>query len=134
MTTFLDTSYLLALLRKRDSLHQVAVSLRPVFEGPLLTTGAVLIEMMDSMAALPLRGQAMEAFHLLCSEPRVRVVDLSPELLDDAARLFADRRDKACGLTDCISFRVMESEGVKQALTADRPFEQAGFVALMRTG
>ena len=35
-------------------------------------------------------------------------------------------------LTDCISFMVMDDEGLKEALTADRHFEQAGFTALLK--
>jgi predicted nucleic acid-binding protein len=35
-------------------------------------------------------------------------------------------------LTDCISFVVMKEEGIAEALTGDRHFEQAGFVALLK--
>ena len=34
-------------------------------------------------------------------------------------------------LTDCISFVLMEQEGLREALTGDRHFLQAGFVALL---
>jgi hypothetical protein len=43
-----------------------------------------------------------------------------------------DRPDKDWSLTDCISFVVMEDENIKEALTADHHFEQAGFVALLK--
>ena len=42
------------------------------------------------------------------------------------------RSDKDLALTDCISFVVMEDEGITEALTADRHFEQAGFTALLK--
>ena len=45
--------------------------------------------------------------------------------------LFADRPDKHWSLTDCISFVVMNREGIVDALTGDRHFEQAGFRALL---
>jgi hypothetical protein len=42
------------------------------------------------------------------------------------------RRDKDWPLTDCISFVVMADEEITDALTGDRHFEQAGFVALLK--
>jgi hypothetical protein len=44
----------------------------------------------------------------------------------------ASRPDKDWSLIDCISFVVMEEEGIQEALTADQHFEQAGFTALLR--
>jgi predicted nucleic acid-binding protein len=38
--------------------------------------------------------------------------------------------DKNWSFTDCISFIVMEQEGLIDALTGDHHFEQAGFNAL----
>ncbi|MCC7387663.1 MAG: type II toxin-antitoxin system VapC family toxin [Phycisphaerales bacterium] len=133
MTAFLDTAYLVALLRKRDALHETAVGLRHVFDGPLVTTEAVLLEFMDSMASPPLRPLAIDAFALVLAEARIRVVPLTRALLDDGMALFSQRPDKAWGLTDCLSFVVMRNEGIAAALTADRHFEQAGFTALMRS-
>jgi uncharacterized protein len=46
--------------------------------------------------------------------------------------LYRDRPDKAWSLTDCISFVVMADKGIRDALTADHHFEQAGFVALLK--
>jgi len=40
--------------------------------------------------------------------------------------------DKEWGMTDCISFIVMEDHGLTDALTADEHFQQAGFRALLR--
>jgi len=39
--------------------------------------------------------------------------------------------DKEWSLTDCISFAVMHREGLTEAPTGDRHFEQAGFHALL---
>jgi predicted nucleic acid-binding protein len=46
--------------------------------------------------------------------------------------LFAARPDKDWSLVDCISFVVMKQRRLKDALTTDRHFEQAGFRALRR--
>jgi predicted nucleic acid-binding protein len=39
--------------------------------------------------------------------------------------------EQAYVLTDCISFVIMQDYGVTEAFTADRHFEQAGFIRLL---
>ncbi len=51
--------------------------------------------------------------------------------LDEGWMLYSQRPDKDWGLTDCISFAVMTQEGITQAFTSDRHFEQAGFTKLL---
>jgi predicted nucleic acid-binding protein len=59
------------------------------------------------------------------------VIPASQELFDKGVELYDARPDKQWSLTDCISFVLMEQRGITEALTADRHFEQAGFVALL---
>lgn len=68
----------------------------------------------------------------LYHNPRVHVVPSSPELLQRGLALYASRHDKAWSLTDCLSFVVMQDQGLTEALTADEDFEQASFKALLR--
>jgi uncharacterized protein len=53
-------------------------------------------------------------------------------LLNRGLVRMSTRPDKDWSLTDCISFVVMEDEGIKEVLMADRHFEQAGFIALLK--
>lgn len=61
-----------------------------------------------------------------------QTVPLSTELLDAGLALMGKRTDKDWSLTDCISFVVMERNGLHEALTGDHHFEQAGFNALLK--
>jgi predicted nucleic acid-binding protein len=63
--------------------------------------------------------------------PRARVLTVDTTLLLRALSLYEQRHDKQWGLTDCISFVVMQDHHLTDALTADHHFEQAGFLALL---
>lgn len=62
----------------------------------------------------------------------VLVVSVDTPLLLRALALYEARPDKQWGLTDCISFIVMQDNNLTEAVTADNHFVQAGFRALMR--
>jgi hypothetical protein len=86
----------------------------------------VLIEIGDSLGASD-RAGAIDFIEMCYRATHVRVVRLTSELLFRGFALYKARPDKEWGLTDCISFIVMEGHGLTDALTADRHFVQAGF-------
>lgn len=131
---FLDSSYVIALLSRRDANHNQAIQLRPDFVGSLITTEYVLIELLDSLSDRTVRRVAAEAARGVRRRADVQVVPASDELAALGVDLFERRPDKDWGLTDCISFVVMEREGITEALTTDHHFEQAGFKALLGSG
>ena len=134
-SVFLDTAFTIALVNKRDVHHEKAGVLLKEIEQErtsVVTTQAVLIEIGNALATPVLRGIAAEYIDRLERDPSVEVVPLSDDLLRHALVLYKERPDKAWGLTDCISFVVMQDRGMTDALTADRHFEQAGFTALLR--
>jgi predicted nucleic acid-binding protein len=61
----------------------------------------------------------------------IEVVPVSRALYERAFALYRGRNDKDWGMTDCVSFVVMEDRGIRQALTADDHFRQAGYQALL---
>lgn len=65
------------------------------------------------------------------TDPRCRVVFITAALLRRSLELYLARGDKHWGLVDCASFIVMIDEGITEALTNDRHFEQAGFRPLL---
>ena len=62
----------------------------------------------------------------------MEILTVDDELFDNSLALFGNRDDKEWSLTDCMSFVVMETRGITDALTPDEHFNQAGFQALMR--
>lgn len=129
--TFIDASFLIALAIDDDSLHAIALEWQRIIRPPVFTTEYIILEFFDALSDEKLRPIAVESVEFMRSDSAVDIVPASTSLMDQGIILFANRLDKSWGLTDCISFVVMESFGATDALTADRHFEQAGFRALL---
>ncbi len=131
-TTFIDTQFVAALVNRRDQHHQRAVELSLAFTGrPLITTELILIEIADALAS-HFRRESIELIEYFRQAQNVEIVALTPALIEDAFALYCSRSDKTWGMTDCVSFVVMEREQIRDALTHDQHFQQAGFSALLR--
>jgi hypothetical protein len=52
--------------------------------------------------------------------------------LDDAAKLFESRRDKAWSVVDCASMLVCRRRSIERVFSHDEHFAQAGFTCLLR--
>ena len=129
-TIFLDTSYILALILKDDAFNKKAKIISEFLETGTINvviTELILIEIADSLAKIKVRHKCIPIITKL--RATTNVIKMSTENIVDAWNLFDKRTDKEWGLTDCYSFVVMEKLGIKQALTTDKHFEQAGFAA-----
>ena len=122
---FVDAFFWIALLNKLDASHnRVRNATRP---KQLVTTVAVLLEVMDALSSVSMRRTAMRFWQRSFLNPRLEIVSLDKDLMDQAASLFGSRLDKAWSLTDCISFTTMSDRGITLALTGDHHYKQAGF-------
>ena len=133
---FVDTSFLIALASATDRHHERAAHLLDEVEihgTALVTTDAVLLELGGALSRIAHRAAAVTIIRELRADSRIEVVPMEDSLLDLALELFAARNDKEWSLTDCVSFVAMQARGITRALTADMDFEQAGFVAMMRS-
>lgn len=135
MTFFADTSYWLALVDPRDPLHARALDLsRQVASGMIVTSQMVLVELLASVSANPmLRGVGVSLCDRLETHRHIRIVPQSRQLFMAGFELYRARNDKAWSLTDCSSFRIMRRMRLRDALTYDHHFRQAGFNALLRS-
>ena len=131
-TVFADSFYFFALLNDRDPAHEKAVAFLQSYRGRMVTTGWILTESGDGLANPANRPAFLATLDTLQADPNITVVECGEELLEAGIDLFRQRPDKYWSLTDCLSFVVMQKEGVTEALTGDKHFEQAGFVALLQ--
>ena len=84
------------------------------------------------MAGVEDRELFIQFYDALRADPDARILDADKQLFEAGLVLYRSRRDKEWSLTDCVSFVVMEQEGLTDALTGDHHFVQAGFHALLR--
>lgn len=129
---FADTFFFIALLFEDDEAHASAQALAASLPGRMYTSTCVMTELADAMA-IPGRRERFQPFlQFLRDNPLVTILPPDQALFDRGVALYAQRPDKAWSLTDCISFVIMQEQGLHDALTGDHHFEQAGFRALMK--
>ncbi len=97
-----------------------------------MTSRGILLEVGNSFSKAKYRSIGTGIPGALGSDPRIEIIELSAELYDEALHLYRTRPDKEWGLTDCLSFTIMYQRNIRQALTADGHFDQAGYEALLR--
>ena len=132
---FADTFYWIALADHTDSSHQRAVEVSLLrADAPIVTTDEVLGEFLTFFAEAPepMRRKAVLNAQPILNDPDVRVVPQSHASFLAGMALYAQRPDKGYSLTDCVSMQTMRREGIVEALTNDRHFEQEGFRSLFR--
>ena len=132
--TFVDASGWIALVNANDTLHLQSVRLfeQRLNEGRgFVTSSVVLLEVGNWLSPVPLRRLASGLVERIEHSARIEVVELTPELCGKGWQLYRERPDKDWGVIDCISFTIMQERNIIEALTGDRHFQQAGFVALL---
>ena len=132
---FADTGYWVGLLNSHDDLHEKAVrlskSLQPLH---IFTSEVVLTEVLNDFSKRGefFRNLATGLIQNLRSHPNTTIIPQTSQQFEQALLLYTQRQDKQWCHTDCVSFNIMEDNGIIEALAYDKHFAQAGFTALMR--
>lgn len=129
---FADAFYFVARLNRRDQHHERVLKFSAGFQARLLTSDWVLMEVADALAGSESRVRVRDFILHLRRSAACEIVPASRENLDRALELYHQYADKGWTLTDCVSFVIMRDRNVSGALTGDKHFEQAGFVALLK--
>ncbi|CAD5919562.1 type II toxin-antitoxin system VapC family toxin [Planktothrix agardhii] len=131
---FVDTSAWIALLNIDDIWHEKACQIRLKLLKQnyiFVTSQFILLEVGDALCSPLARQNTADFIKNLGNIKSTRVISIREDLLDLGLALYESRQDKDWGLTDCISFVIMQRENITEAFTTDKHFEQAGFIRLL---
>ena len=129
----MDTAGWIACVNAADLAHKRAVASRDGWlrdGGGLVTTDYIVDETLTFLRVRYGLSVAKAWWHQVGSSSRVRWEYISLERADKARELFFRYTDKEFSFTDCTSFVVMRELKLRDALTTDRHFAQAGFRTL----
>ena len=100
----------------------------------LVTSSYVLVELVAILTSRRrvARADLIRGVETIRRWDQLTVVHVDAMLDEAAWELLRSRPDKEWSLTDCASFEIMRGRGIREALTTDRHFEQAGFVRLLK--
>ena len=131
---FADTGYWVAVLSPIDDWKVKATAAsRTLGKVRIVTTEMVLDELLAALSKVPVRAMVIRGVEAIRSNPNIEVVPQTSLQFSEAFEAYRRVMDKEWSLTDCASFALMKERGLSEALAHDRHFEQAGFVALLRT-
>ena len=122
---------------RTEPLHALALAYMRQWHAngtQVVTTNYILAEfiaLLTSPLRIP-RPRQVTAVDTIKTASWVEVVYIDPISDEEAWTLLQERLDKTWSLVDCSSFTVMRHRGIKEALTTDHHFEQAGFVQLLK--
>jgi predicted nucleic acid-binding protein len=132
---FVDANYWTAILNPKDALHARARSLSEKYnKGRMVTTEMVLVEVFAYLSkyGTHIRSAVFALERTLRTDPTIELIPQTRLQFREASALYGQRLDKSWSLVDCASFIAMEQRSLRDALTYDEHFQQAGFRALLR--
>ena len=127
---FVDTAGWMACADESDSAHRKAGAVRDSWleGGGFFVTSDYVADETLTLLRIRLGIKAAEAWwRQVDGSSRVRWELVTPARADKARGLFFRYRDKDFSFTDCTSFVLMRELKVREALTTDHHFVQAGF-------
>src|SRR4030043_787554 len=135
LSVFVDTSAWIALINKSDVFYLKAKTIRDVLvrdDRQCLVTDYVVVEIANSLSRISWRSSAIQLINSIYASENINVVEIDKDIYVEAWKLYSERIDKEWSLTDCTSFVVMNRNGIAEAFTNDRHFDQAGFKILLK--
>ena len=127
---FLDTGAIYALADRNDLDHAAVRAVYDDTDRDFVTHDLIIMEAFSLLTKRLSKQAALQTIGALRRSPRTEIVPLTPGLLEAAWIRCEGFADKEWDWIDCTSFELMEQRGLREALSLDHHFAQAGFVLL----
>ncbi len=125
---FVDTSFWVALRNRRDNSHELARSLLAKHAAePLLTSNHVRGETWTFLRRRAGHRSAVDFLDSIDHSPRLRLILATEDLETTALRWLRRHDEREYSFVDAISFALMRSLRIRDALAFDGDFTAAGF-------
>jgi len=132
---FIDTSGFFAMLASDDDRHVSAAKIVATAQKRkrgFVTTDYVIDETATLLKARRKTHLLAQLFERLDASQACRIEWTDAERFHHVRAFFLKHADQDWSFTDCLSFRVMSELRLRDALTKDSHFQQAGFTALLQ--
>ncbi len=128
---FLDTGAIYALADRNDADHSVVRAAYLAAGRHLVTHDLILVEAFSLLTKRLHKAAALQTVGALRRSSKLEIVPVTGDLLDAAWARCGRFADKEWDWIDCVSFELMERRGLREALSFDHHFAQAGFSLLV---
>ena len=125
---FVDSSFWIAYVAPRDRRHAEAVAIWASDPGALITTSHVLGETWTFLRRRADHRKAMWFLDRVRRSTSTSVVQVQPDLEDEAWRWLKRHDERTYSFVDATSFALMRRRRLREALAFDGDFSAAGFV------
>ena len=96
-----------------------------------MTHDLILVEGFSLLTKRLHKRAALQTIGAVRRSARIEIAPVAPDLLEAAWLRCEQYADKEWDWIDCASFELMERRGLREALSLDHHFAQAGFVLLV---
>lgn len=125
---FVDTSFWVAYLRRRETHHEVAARLWRADTGPLLTSELVVGETWTLLNRRDGHAAAVRFLDAVAASARVTQAHVDPKTANAAWDWLRRHDERTYSYVDATSFVLMRHHRLHEALAFDGDFNAAGFV------
>lgn len=131
---FVDTSFWVALLLRKDRHHRVARALWLGDAGAVLCSNHVVGESWTFLRRRAGHAAAVSFLDALGASPRVSIERVGQAAEAEALRWLRRHDEREYSFVDATSFALMRRRRLKEALAFDGDFAAAGFVEVQPEG
>jgi len=94
MCAFADTSFYLALANPKDSLHDIAFNVSNTWDGKVITSEYILLELGNYLHNLKDRKVFLDILQAIQKDEDMQAIPASTPLLEKGINMYANRPDK----------------------------------------